>query len=88
MRMTEHPVVIVGGGPTGLMLAGELTVAGVEAVVVERRTSQSSTARVRAACPLLHDARPVLLHFDESPAPQSGDVPARVRVVHATRDGA
>ena len=35
--MTEHAVVIVGGGPTGLMLAAELALAGVDAVVVERR---------------------------------------------------
>src|SRR5262245_65140690 len=38
--MTEHAVVIAGGGPTGLMLAGELHLAGVDAVIVERRTSQ------------------------------------------------
>ena len=38
--MTEHAVAIAGGGPTGLMLAGELALAGVDAVVVERRTSQ------------------------------------------------
>lgn len=38
--MTEHAVVIGGGGPTGLMLAGELTLAGIDVVVVERRTSQ------------------------------------------------
>ena len=37
--MTEHAVVIAGGGPTGLMLAGELALAGVDAVVVERRIS-------------------------------------------------
>ncbi len=33
----EHEVVVAGGGPTGLMLAGELALAGVDAVVVERR---------------------------------------------------
>jgi 2-polyprenyl-6-methoxyphenol hydroxylase-like FAD-dependent oxidoreductase len=38
--MTEHAVVIAGAGPTGLMLAGELALAGVDVAVVERRASQ------------------------------------------------
>jgi 3-(3-hydroxy-phenyl)propionate hydroxylase len=38
--MTEHAVVIAGGGPTGLMLAGELALAGVDVAIVERRTGQ------------------------------------------------
>jgi 2-polyprenyl-6-methoxyphenol hydroxylase-like FAD-dependent oxidoreductase len=38
--MTEHAVVIAGGGPTGLMLAGELALAGVEVAIVERRPNQ------------------------------------------------
>jgi 2-polyprenyl-6-methoxyphenol hydroxylase-like FAD-dependent oxidoreductase len=38
--MTEHAVVIAGGGPTGMMLAGELSLAGVDVVIVERRASQ------------------------------------------------
>src|SRR5687767_641013 len=38
--MTEHAVVIAGGGPTGLMLAGELALAGVDVAIVERRESQ------------------------------------------------
>jgi 2-polyprenyl-6-methoxyphenol hydroxylase-like FAD-dependent oxidoreductase len=40
MAMTEHTVVIAGGGPTGLMLAGELALAGVDVAIVERRASQ------------------------------------------------
>lgn len=38
--MTDHAVVIAGGGPTGLMLAGELALAGVDVAIVERRSSQ------------------------------------------------
>jgi 2-polyprenyl-6-methoxyphenol hydroxylase-like FAD-dependent oxidoreductase len=37
---TGHAVVIAGGGPTGLMLAGELALAGVDVAIVERRASQ------------------------------------------------
>jgi 3-(3-hydroxy-phenyl)propionate hydroxylase len=40
MAMTEHSVVIAGGGSAGLMLAGELALAGVDAAIVERRASQ------------------------------------------------
>jgi len=40
MTMTNHAVVIAGGGPTGLMLAGELALARVDVAVVERRTNQ------------------------------------------------
>jgi 3-(3-hydroxy-phenyl)propionate hydroxylase len=38
--MTEHAVVVAGGGPTGLMLAGELALAGDDVAIVERRASQ------------------------------------------------
>jgi 2-polyprenyl-6-methoxyphenol hydroxylase-like FAD-dependent oxidoreductase len=38
--VTAHAVVIAGGGPTGLMLAGELALAGVDVAIVERRPSQ------------------------------------------------
>ena len=38
--MTEHAVVIAGGGPTGLMLAGELALAGGDVAIVERRLDQ------------------------------------------------
>ncbi|QKD03634.1 hypothetical protein EB235_20905 [Mesorhizobium loti R88b] len=36
----DHAVVIAGGGPTGLMLAGELALAGVDVAIVERRPNQ------------------------------------------------
>jgi 2-polyprenyl-6-methoxyphenol hydroxylase-like FAD-dependent oxidoreductase len=38
--LPTHAVVIAGGGPTGLMLAGELALAGVDVAIVERRASQ------------------------------------------------
>jgi 2-polyprenyl-6-methoxyphenol hydroxylase-like FAD-dependent oxidoreductase len=38
--MTKHAVVIAGAGPTGLMLAGELALAGIDVAAVERRTDQ------------------------------------------------
>ncbi len=38
--MTEHAVLIAGGGPTGLMLAAELALAGVDVAIVERRVNQ------------------------------------------------
>jgi len=37
--MTEHAVVIAGGGPAGMMLAAELALAKVDVAVVERRPS-------------------------------------------------
>jgi 3-(3-hydroxy-phenyl)propionate hydroxylase len=37
--MAKHAVVIAGGGPTGMMLAAELTLAGTDVVIVERRAS-------------------------------------------------
>jgi 2-polyprenyl-6-methoxyphenol hydroxylase-like FAD-dependent oxidoreductase len=39
--MTTHAVVIAGGGPTGLMLAGELALARVDVAIVERRVDQA-----------------------------------------------
>src|SRR5260370_4759010 len=46
--MTERAVVIAGGGPTGMMLAAELTLAGTDVLIVERRPSfklESSRSR-------------------------------------------
>src|SRR5690606_2540055 len=38
--MNAPAVLIAGGGPTGLMLAGELALADVDVAIVERRASQ------------------------------------------------
>lgn len=38
--MTRHAVVIVGAGPTGLMLAAELALSRIDVVIVERRETQ------------------------------------------------
>ena len=38
--MNELAVVIAGGGPTGLMLAGEMALAGIDVIIVERRANQ------------------------------------------------
>ncbi len=37
--MTEHAVVIAGGGPTGMMLAAELALAKVDVAVLEQRSN-------------------------------------------------
>ncbi|MFO0617929.1 MAG: FAD-dependent monooxygenase [Polyangiaceae bacterium] len=38
--MTNHPILVAGAGPTGLMLAAELALARVDVEVIERRTGQ------------------------------------------------
>src|SRR5687767_11460357 len=38
--LQQHAVLIAGGGPTGLMLAAELKLAGIDVAIVERRASQ------------------------------------------------
>jgi 2-polyprenyl-6-methoxyphenol hydroxylase-like FAD-dependent oxidoreductase len=43
--MNDIEVAVVGAGPTGLMLAGDLAQAGVRSVLIERRPAISQTAR-------------------------------------------
>jgi 2-polyprenyl-6-methoxyphenol hydroxylase-like FAD-dependent oxidoreductase len=44
----DHEVVIAGGGPSGMMLAGELTLAGVDVAIVEPRADHElESARSR-----------------------------------------
>jgi glycine/D-amino acid oxidase-like deaminating enzyme len=76
--MTEHAVVIAGGGPTGLMLAGELALAGVDVAIVDGP---------RRVFTLLHDAQPVLLNLGQ---PGGFDITPwadRVQLIDAEYDG-
>jgi 2-polyprenyl-6-methoxyphenol hydroxylase-like FAD-dependent oxidoreductase len=45
MAVTPGTVIVVGAGPTGLALAGELALAGVRCVVVERRSGLRADSR-------------------------------------------
>lgn len=45
MGTEEHAVAIAGGGPTGMMLAAELALAGVDAVILERREQPAPGSR-------------------------------------------
>jgi 2-polyprenyl-6-methoxyphenol hydroxylase-like FAD-dependent oxidoreductase len=46
--MSEYAVVVAGGGPTGMMLAAELTLAGTDVLIIERRPSfQLESSRSR-----------------------------------------
>ena len=38
--MSEHAVIIAGGGPTGLMLGAELKLAGVDVAIIEKRAEK------------------------------------------------
>ena len=66
-----HDVVIVGSGPTGMMLAAELRLAGVDVVVLERRATQALAGRRGGGIPRPHDraARPAR---DRRPVPRRG----------------
>ncbi|ARG59928.1 FAD-dependent monooxygenase [Mycobacterium kansasii] len=41
--VADHAVLVAGAGPTGLMLAGELALAGTDVAVIERRADQQLT---------------------------------------------
>ena len=43
MTTQDADVLIAGAGPTGLMLAGELALAGIDVAIIERRDSQELT---------------------------------------------
>lgn len=44
----KTPVVIIGGGPAGLLLSQRLHLQGIESLVLERQTRAYVLARIRA----------------------------------------
>lgn len=48
MKDETYDVAVVGAGPTGLLLAGDLAEAGVRVLLVERRTDESNLTRAFA----------------------------------------
>lgn len=48
MSGTKHDVVVVGAGPTGLLLAGDLAAGGLDCLVLERRSTESNLTRAFA----------------------------------------
>jgi oxygenase len=68
-------VVVVGAGPVGLMLAGELARAGAEVVVLERRdvpTTASRASTLHARTMEILDSRGLLPRFGSPPAEPRG----------------
>src|ERR1700742_1570926 len=62
------PVIIVGAGPAGLMLAGELRLAGVDVIVLERLAEPTGEARglgFTARTMEVFDQRGLLSHFGD-----------------------
>ncbi|MBQ1023749.1 FAD-dependent monooxygenase [Micromonospora sp. C95] len=69
----DADVVIAGAGPTGLMLAGELRLAGVDVLVVERlpqRTGESRAGGMHSRTLEVLDQRGILDRFTEIGVPQ------------------
>ena len=79
-QLMEVDVVVVGAGPTGLMLAGELGQAGVRTLLLERRREPSEVAKAGGLAgqilQLLH-YRGELSRFREASTSMGGDLVLR-----------
>ncbi|HEU5472967.1 MAG TPA: FAD-dependent monooxygenase [Actinophytocola sp.] len=73
--MTVHTVIVVGAGPVGLMLAGELRLGGADVVVLERRTgpvTESRASTLHARTMEILDSRGLLDRLGEPPVEPRG----------------
>jgi oxygenase len=73
--MTMHTVIVVGAGPVGLMLAGELRLGGADVIVLERRTEPTTESRastLHARTMEILDSRGLLDRLGEPPAEPRG----------------
>ncbi|MGW8765598.1 FAD-dependent monooxygenase [Streptomyces sp. NPDC055815] len=71
----ETDVVVIGAGPTGLMLAGELRLGGADVIVLERRatpTTESRASTLHARTMELLDDRGLLPAFGTPPSEPRG----------------
>jgi 2-polyprenyl-6-methoxyphenol hydroxylase-like FAD-dependent oxidoreductase len=71
----EAKVVVVGAGPVGLLLAGELRLGGVDVVVVERLlepTGESRASQLNARTMEVFDQRGLLARLGDTQSEQAG----------------
>ncbi|MFD8571764.1 SDR family oxidoreductase [Streptomyces sp. NPDC059639] len=69
-HLAQTQVVIVGAGPVGLLLAGELRLGGADVVVLERRTApvtESRASTLHARTMEILDSRGLLAEFGSPP---------------------
>ncbi|MFF1560775.1 SDR family oxidoreductase [Streptomyces sp. NPDC058279] len=72
---TETQVIVVGAGPVGLLLAGELRLAGADVVVLEKLTAPTSESRastLHARTMEILDSRGLLDRLGEVPRERTG----------------
>src|SRR5215207_3783917 len=90
--MSER-VIVVGAGPVGLMLAGELRLAGVEVTVFERRPERSGESRglgFTARATEILDQRGLLARFGDvetSPQGHFGGIPMDFSILEGSHFG-